>query len=698
MSGIFLSYSREDRLRVAPLVDFLTSKGLSVWWDRDIQPGESFEESIDQQILKANCVIVVWSHTSVNSRWVKNEALEGLDRNILVPVLIDDVRIPVAFKQSQTANFTQWPEVVDDHEIQTFLSAVYEKLQRDDQPDASYTRPKKKRTAFYGFIAAIFLLTIGLVYFWDYDHSSAGFDSPKIAIMRFRDIGDGEQTYLADSLSSELHERLRPIENIKITSQFASWDVPGEMSYIEIADRLNADYLVYGKLISSGQETRVMINLKDRKGRDVWDREYQVSANSIQQITQRVSDHLLTQLDVPLIADGDQSISRYVTKSELAYDYYLKGKDLFRQSNEVDVLNLARVNFEAAIAEDSRFVQAYSALCRTNISLYESSNNPAQFENAERACNRALTLEPTEAEAYLALGNLYRYSGQPGLAEPQLQRVLHLEPGNADAHIALGYLYSELQKFDEALYEFNLAVENQPGYWRCFNARGVFHYQQGEYLKAIDDFTEVTLLNPKNTGAFNNLGTARYLNGDFSEAIEAWNKSEAIKPGRGALSNIGTGYYYLREFDKAQLMYRKAIRAAPEDHRLWGNLADVQRMAELGSLADENYLTAIDLAMKEHAINDSDAMNLSRLAVYHAALGNHGDAMKFMRLAQTSGGGNPYVLYDVVVAWLLLDSLPDALDSYKALEDTGFPKSILDAEPMFDALRSSGDKNHLDNE
>ena len=105
MSGIFLSYSHEDRDRVAPLVDFLESKGLSVWWDRNIQPGDSFEELIDKQILKASCVIVVWSHNSVNSRWVKNEALEGQDRNILVPVMIDDIRIPVAFKQSKSANF-----------------------------------------------------------------------------------------------------------------------------------------------------------------------------------------------------------------------------------------------------------------------------------------------------------------------------------------------------------------------------------------------------------------------------------------------------------------------------------------------------------------------------------------------------------------------------------------------------------------
>jgi len=63
--------------------------------------------------------------------------------------------------------------------------------------------------------------------------------------------------------------------------------------------------------------------------------------------------------------------------------------------------------------------------------------------------------------------------------------------------------------------------------------------------------------------------------------------------------------------------------------------------------------------------------------------------MEFLQLAQANGEGNPYVLYDVVVVWVLLDSGTEALESYKELVDTGFPMSILDAEPMFDALRSS---------
>ena len=80
MADIFVSYSREDRKRVAPLIELLESLGLSVWWDREIKPGDDFEGNIDKAILDARCVVVVWSKHSVKSRWVRNEALEGLDR------------------------------------------------------------------------------------------------------------------------------------------------------------------------------------------------------------------------------------------------------------------------------------------------------------------------------------------------------------------------------------------------------------------------------------------------------------------------------------------------------------------------------------------------------------------------------------------------------------------------------------------
>ena len=114
VAQVFLSYSRDDLDRVRPLVTALEAEGLTVWWDRELNPGESFAETIDREIQEAKCVVVIWSENSVKSQWVKNEALEGMDRSVLVPLVLDEIRIPVAFKQLQGADFKEWPSTVDE--------------------------------------------------------------------------------------------------------------------------------------------------------------------------------------------------------------------------------------------------------------------------------------------------------------------------------------------------------------------------------------------------------------------------------------------------------------------------------------------------------------------------------------------------------------------------------------------------------
>ncbi len=687
MSDIFLSYSRDDRTRVAPLVDYLTSNGWDVWWDREIHPGQGFEESIDQQIQAARCIVVVWSKLSIDSRWVKNEALEGLDRNILVPILIDQVRVPVAFKQTLAADFTSWPDDVDDHEFQSFISAIGEKLGLKELSPPSLPAPAKRRSWSFVLLAAVILVTVVLGLYFFQQLSTPANRTHQIAILRFTDISNSNQTYLADALSSELYDRLRRIKGIEAVSQFASWDVPSDLLPAEVAQRLNTQFLLDGKLISSGSTDRLMVTLTDRNGRVSWEREYEVSANNVQQLTLRISEHALVELNIPFSTENEEVVSSFLTRSDIAYDHYLKGKDLLRQSHDLDILNNARISFEKAVSEDFRFVQAYSGLCRAYIALYENNNNSAHFESAEKSCNRALTLEPNEPDAYLALGNLYQVSGQPESAESHLLKALSLEPENVDAYIGLGSVYSDMKRSQVAMNAFNQAVKIQPGYWRSLNARGVYQLQHANYPEAIDDFMQLTLLNPDNVAAFNNLGTARYLNGEFEVAITAWKKSEAIKPGHGALSNIGTGYYYLRDYDNALQMYKKAIEEEPEDHRLWGNLADVQRMAKLHSQAGENYERAIELAVKVYAINNKEASTASRLAVYHAAVGNHSQAGEFIQRATTLDGNNPFVLYDLTIALIIMDSLDEAQVLFKKSMEAGFPALILNAEPAFDPLR-----------
>lgn len=124
MSDIFISYSREDRARVKHLAEALqNSCGWSVWWDAHIPAGKTFDEVIEAALDEARCVVVVWSEVSVKSRWVKTEAGEGLDREILVPLSIDGARIPLAFRRIQTENFVTWLGDTD--------AGVFQKLQGD---------------------------------------------------------------------------------------------------------------------------------------------------------------------------------------------------------------------------------------------------------------------------------------------------------------------------------------------------------------------------------------------------------------------------------------------------------------------------------------------------------------------------------------------------------------------------------------
>jgi hypothetical protein len=128
MSDIFISYARADKERAELLAHAFSQKGWSVWWDREIPPGKSFDEVIENALKSARCVIVLWSKDSVSSRWVKTEAAEGASRGILVPALIDNVQIPLEFKRIEAADLSDWhgdsPHIEFDQLVRTVAGIV----------------------------------------------------------------------------------------------------------------------------------------------------------------------------------------------------------------------------------------------------------------------------------------------------------------------------------------------------------------------------------------------------------------------------------------------------------------------------------------------------------------------------------------------------------------------------------------------
>lgn len=103
MADVFISYLREDIDAAELLAGALEAHGWSVFWDRRIPAGRRFDDFLDEQLQAARCVVVLWSHRSILSPWVRDEAAVGRERGILVPANLDDVLAPFGFRAIQSA-------------------------------------------------------------------------------------------------------------------------------------------------------------------------------------------------------------------------------------------------------------------------------------------------------------------------------------------------------------------------------------------------------------------------------------------------------------------------------------------------------------------------------------------------------------------------------------------------------------------
>jgi hypothetical protein len=126
MADVFVSYKREDEQRVASIVNGLTGGGFSVWWDRAIPGGESWRQTIVEQLDSACCVIVVWSDRSVGSSggFVQDEAARAKSRGVLIPIRIDPVDPPLGFGDLQTLDLVGWRGQPRDRRFQDIVATV----------------------------------------------------------------------------------------------------------------------------------------------------------------------------------------------------------------------------------------------------------------------------------------------------------------------------------------------------------------------------------------------------------------------------------------------------------------------------------------------------------------------------------------------------------------------------------------------
>jgi hypothetical protein len=123
---IFLSYAHEDRSRVERILHAFKSRGWNVFMDQDIFSGANWRKVLESQLETAYAVVVVWSSHSVGSEWVAREAMAGLAKDRLFPVLIDrDVTLPSSFEHKHAVDLSDWEGDPNDPKFDRLLGMIH---------------------------------------------------------------------------------------------------------------------------------------------------------------------------------------------------------------------------------------------------------------------------------------------------------------------------------------------------------------------------------------------------------------------------------------------------------------------------------------------------------------------------------------------------------------------------------------------
>jgi TolB-like protein/DNA-binding winged helix-turn-helix (wHTH) protein len=290
-----------------------------------------------------------------------------------------------------------------------------------------------------------------------------------IAVLPLENLsGDSTQNYFTDGMTDALTTNLAETGDLTVISRSAAMQYKGRREPPgEIARELHVDALVEGAVVRSGNRVRIAAELVDpATNRNIWSKSYERDLGDIVNLQSEVAKVIATEIAGKLRPREEALLSRTVTVKPEAYDYYLRGRLYsYRESSTENEVAIGML--ERAIALDSDFAPAYAQLADAyRVRFTQFAPQEKQWEEkAFRAADKALSLDPTLAEAYVARGFLL-WTPSKGFqhkeAIQEYRHALSLNPNLDEAHHYLGNIYIHIGLLDEGLAELQRAVALNP--------------------------------------------------------------------------------------------------------------------------------------------------------------------------------------------------------------------------------------------
>lgn len=194
--------------------------------------------------------------------------------------------------------------------------------------------------------------------------------------------------------------------------------------------------------------------------------------------------------------------------------------------------------------------------------------------------------------------------------------------------VSLGEAYRRSGQSEDAIAAYQKAVAANSYYWANHTALGNGYFRLGDNAKALPEFQKVIEIASDNPIGYEGLGMVYMREGKWGEAIPQFNKALTIAPDSPTYSNLGTAYFFLKNYDQATKMYEKAVEITPNDEQLQGNLGDSYRWSGHSDQAAAADGKAISLAFQELQVNPRSAAIMGDLGLLYAKRGDAANALQ----------------------------------------------------------------------
>lgn len=266
-------------------------------------------------------------------------------------------------------------------------------------------------------------------------------DKPSIAVLPFTNMSsDAEQEFFADGISEDLITDLSKVGGLTVIARNSTFVYKGKAIDIRrVAMDLGVTYVIEGSVRRAAARIRVTVQLIDAAdGSHVWADRFDRDLEDVFAVQDEIVGKIIRAL-AGVIPTTPLPPKRRAPKIE-AYDLFVRGR---AQSLHLAVANRkARPLLEDACSIDPEFAGAHAWLA---MNLHYGWMYCYEADSRERALalgQRAVALDPDNAEAHVVLGYLRIFAPLPDLegGREEFRTALRISPNLADAWIFLADL------------------------------------------------------------------------------------------------------------------------------------------------------------------------------------------------------------------------------------------------------------------